>query len=137
MKFGGHPLLVVCLTLVGTVLGACSAPAARMSDNRLPASGAAAPLVVVPTALGRASSLVGLTADEVRNRLGAPDVQRRENASQLWQYADSGCVLLVFLYGGSAAAEQVAHVDEVATPKGQNCMEQLSSRTSRSAALTY
>jgi len=89
------------------------------------------------TDLGRATSLVGMTADEVRNRLGAPDMQRRENMAQLWQYADSGCVLLVFLYGSSAAGEQVAHVDEVATPKGHNCMEQLSSRTSKSAALTY
>jgi hypothetical protein len=137
MKFGGHPLLVVCLALTGTVLGACSAPSARTSANRLPASGATAPLGGAQTELVRATSLVGLTADEVRNRLGAPDVQRRENAAQLWQYADSGCVLLVFLYGGSAAGEQVAHVDEVATPKGHNCMEQFSSRTSRSAALTY
>ena len=79
---------------------------------------------------------MGLTADEVRNRLGAPDVQRRENTAELWQYADAGCVLLVFLYGSSAAGEQVAHVDEVATPRGQNCFEQLSARTTRSAALT-
>jgi hypothetical protein len=137
MKLGGPPLLVVCLALAGTVLGACSSSAARTSANSLPASAATAPLRGGVTEVARASNLVGLTAAEVRNRLGAPDVQRREDTAQLWQYADAGCVLLVFLYTSSTTGEQVAHVDEVATPKGHNCMAQFSSRSSRSAALTY
>ena len=133
MKIGGLPLLVVLLAGAAITLVGCAAPAVRQpSAQAFPV----APMGLEPSVMRPASSLLGLTADEVRNRFGMPDVQRRENTAELWQYADAGCVLLVFLYGSSGAGEQVAHVDEVATPRGHNCLDQLSARPAKSAALT-
>jgi len=133
MRIRALPLLVVFLAWGASTLGGCAVPAARSSATQ--ASPPVTKGLETPRK-GSASSLLGLTADEVRSRFGVPDVQRRENTAELWQYADAGCVLLVFLYGSTAAGEQVAHVDEVAAPRGHNCLDQLSARPSKSAALT-
>jgi hypothetical protein len=133
MKFRVLPPLAAFLALGTATLGGCAVPVvSKPTAQTSPVS----PMSAEVPGKRPASSLVGLTADEVRNRFGMPDVQRRENTAELWQYADAGCVLLVYLYGSSAAGEQVAHVDEVATPRGHNCLDQLSARSSKSAALT-
>jgi hypothetical protein len=44
-----------------------------------------------------AASLTGLTDDAAREKLGAPDIARREAGGALWTYRKADCVLMVYL----------------------------------------
>jgi hypothetical protein len=57
-------------------------------------------------------SLVGLTAGELVQRLGAPALQVREGAGLKLQFRRANCVLDAYLYAsGAGTAERVTHVD--------------------------
>ncbi|CAN5312932.1 hypothetical protein BH11PSE2_BH11PSE2_00190 [soil metagenome] len=44
-----------------------------------------------------AANLTGLTEAAAKEKLGAPDVARREAGGALWTYRKEGCVLFVYL----------------------------------------
>lgn len=52
--------------------------------------------------------LLGMTADSLGDILGQPDVVRRDDGVEVWQYRSEACVLDLFLYGGM---KQVEYVD--------------------------
>jgi len=56
------------------------------------------------------ADLIGLGEPAVRQALGQPKRVRREADAQVWQYAGAGCVVDVFLYGGSRGPA-VVHVE--------------------------
>lgn len=58
-----------------------------------------------------ASDILGLTGDEVTSLLGPPKLARRENRSEVWQYAENGCVLHVFMHGASGTDARVDHLE--------------------------
>jgi hypothetical protein len=54
------------------------------------------------------SDIKGHPPTEVRYRLGAPSLTRREPPAEVWQYSSSACVIDVVFYptpGGSLSAE--------------------------------
>ena len=58
------------------------------------------------------NSLVGLTAQELVGRFGAPALQIREGTSVKLQFRGSRCVLDAYLYpSGSAGTMKVSHID--------------------------
>ncbi len=57
------------------------------------------------------SDILGLTGDEVTSLLGPPNLARRENRSEVWQYAENGCVLHVFMHGTSGTDARVDHLE--------------------------
>lgn len=54
--------------------------------------------------------LIGMVAEQVAGRIGRPDHVWRESPAAVWQYADRGCVLHVFLYP-DAGDMRVRHVE--------------------------
>ena len=72
---------------------------------------AAPPPVVQPQPLEQ-NGLVGLTAQQLVGRFGAPALQIREGTSVKLQFRGSRCVLDAYLYpSGSAGTMRVTHVD--------------------------
>ena len=74
-----------------------------------------------------AASLTGLTDDAAKEKLGAPDIARREAGGALWTYRKADCVLLVYLAdkgqglkvtGVSAAAKKAGDP----APKAETCL---------------
>ena len=124
------------LAMVAIVLGACAgaSPGDRLArKGPTPSSGNPA----TSATDGLATRLVGLSADEVRSRFGNPDVQRSEARAELWQYARSGCVVLIYLYP-DASGSQVTHVDELSEPRtGKACAELMAAPAARAAALSH
>jgi hypothetical protein len=58
------------------------------------------------------AGLVGLTAGELVQRLGAPALQVREGAGLKLQFRRPSCVLDAYLYAsGAGTVERVTHVD--------------------------
>lgn len=55
------------------------------------------------------AGLVGHSARQVRDLMGEPDLIRREDAALLWQYADGGCVLNLFLFGPEDGTALIDH----------------------------
>jgi len=67
-----------------------------------------------------AFSLVGLTAGELVQRLGAPALQVREGAGLKLQFRRPSCVLDAYLYAsGAGTVERVTHV-EARLPSGSD-----------------
>lgn len=57
-------------------------------------------------------SLIGLTAQDLIGRFGAPALQVREGSSLKLQFRGVGCVLDAYLYpSGGSGALKVTHVD--------------------------
>ncbi len=76
------------------------------------------PAVPTPSPQPReGGALIGLTANEVVNRLGKPALQIREGNSFKLQYRGSRCVLDAFLYPAGGGQHRVTHV-EARTPAG-------------------
>lgn len=53
--------------------------------------------------------LIGLSGEEITEKLGKPALIRREGTAEIWQYRRIQCVLDVFLYGNGR--QVVEHVD--------------------------
>jgi hypothetical protein len=82
---------------------ACTAP-------RPPVVEAAKPVVTVAPERGE---LIGLSADDLAQRFGRPDMTFREGAGTKLQYRSARCVLDVYLYQSESGqgVARVAHVD--------------------------
>ncbi|WP_421707325.1 hypothetical protein [Algihabitans sp.] len=57
------------------------------------------------------SELIGAAPERLLAALGRPNVQRREQPAEVWQYESRDCVLDVFLYAVTADNVQVVHVE--------------------------
>ena len=53
---------------------------------------------------------LGQSTDELKNRLGAPSILRREGTVEIWQYQLSDCVIDFFFYD-KAGTLAVTHTD--------------------------
>ncbi|MEO5810414.1 MAG: hypothetical protein ABIR51_10235 [Sphingomicrobium sp.] len=73
---------------------------------------ATVPVPVEPVRVER-GDLIGLTAGELGQRFGAPDLQVREGAGLKLQYRAKNCVLDAYLYGPESGqgVARVMHVD--------------------------
>ncbi len=63
-------------------------------------------------------ALLGKAGSEVAGLLGEPTLLRQEMGAQVWQYAGSRCVLLLYLYEGEDKAYRVTHVEARPRPGG-------------------
>ena len=73
----------------------------------------------VPQGSGLApAALMGKPASEVETLLGRPTLLREEEGAQVWQYASTSCVLLLYLYENDFAAYQVTHMEARAKGDG-------------------
>ena len=54
---------------------------------------------------------MGKGAGEVESLLGQPSLLREEQGAQVWQYASTGCVLLLYLYADELNAFHVTHME--------------------------
>jgi outer membrane biogenesis lipoprotein LolB len=77
-----------------------------------PRQATVAPPTPVQPQQSEQNSLVGLTAQELVGRFGAPVLQIREGTSVKLQFRGSRCVLDAYLYSsGSAGTMRVTHID--------------------------
>ena len=127
---GLRAALVVALL----ALAAC-APAPRPPvASRAPALADLVP--TAPKRLPRANTpgeLVGLSGVEVAGLLGAPSLTRHDDPAEVWQYADGGCVLLVFLYGAAGGSGRVSHAETRGTGASAQCFNRLRGRAPKAA----
>jgi len=79
----------------------------------------------LPPRANTPGELVGLSGAEVAGLLGAPSLTRHDDPAEVWQYADGGCVLLVFLYG---PAGKVSHAETRGVGAGAQCFSRLRGR---------
>ncbi len=79
------------------------------------------------------ADILGMTGVEVTSLLGAPNLARRENRSEVWQYAENGCVLHVFMHGASGTDARVDHLEatDMAGAKSDTdgCLADLAAKT--------
>lgn len=103
----------------GTMTGESSNPEAAVSkdtasvDPMAPAAATAAtpdPDAAIEPDPPKPDELIGMVAEQVAGRIGRPDHVWRESPAAVWQYADRGCVLHVFLYP-DAGDMRVRHVE--------------------------
>ncbi len=81
------------------------------------------------------SQLAGITDRRLVGLLGAPTLLRRDAPAEIWQYAGTNCVMLVFLYqdtGGSLAVRYVEWLSRAArvgyrldAPAQQACLSEI------------
>lgn len=65
-----------------------------------------------PIDLPGPGDLIGLSAGEVRDLMGAPVFRRRDPPAELWQYSSKRCFFDVFLFQGKGApAYRVNHIE--------------------------
>ena len=131
-KVQGRGFLRVGLVLALLVLAAC-APAPRPQlAQRLPVVTNLAPgLPAQPPRANTPGELVGLSSVEVAGLLGTPSLTRHDDPAEVWQYADGGCVLLVFLYGQGGANPRVSHAETRGAGAGTQCFSRLRGRAPR------
>jgi len=84
-----------------------------------------------PARANTPGELVGLSGVEVAGLLGAPSLTRHDDPAEVWQYADGGCVLLVFLYGQAGGAGRVSHAETRGAGAGPQCFSRLRGRAPR------
>lgn len=56
-------------------------------------------------------AIMGKRAGEVESLLGQPSLLREEQGAQVWQYASTSCVLLLYLYTDEMNAYRVTHME--------------------------
>ncbi len=81
------------------------------------------------------SQLAGITDRRLVGLLGAPTLLRRDAPAEIWQYAGTNCVMLVFLYqdtGGGLAVRYVEWLSRAArvgsrldAPAQQACLSEI------------
>jgi len=87
--------------------GTESAPAEQAAPEQTlaPFNGMA---MVPPTPVDdNPDQLLGLSGDDVTEKLGKPALIRRDGAAEVWQYRRVRCVLDLFLYGSEQTVEHV------------------------------
>jgi hypothetical protein len=94
-------LSTACTTNTGGKIGPsapaeATGPAFQGADAVQPAADSSPLLATAP--LPDLERLHGLSADNLRTMLGAPDFRRRDAAAEIWQYRGNGCILDLFLY---------------------------------------
>lgn len=77
-----------------------------------------------------AADLVGHSAAQVEALLGAPDLARREEPAEMWQYAGERCVLNLFLYPREGGRRTVDHAelrsrDPATTAASRPCLKEI------------
>ena len=120
---------VPALAAACIVLAACAAPGgtAARAPGGMPDGAEAAPRIASP------DQIVGLSDGEVAGLFGTPSLLRREEAAQVWQYAASDCVLLVFLYDQGPGEAHGRHAEARAgTPAA--CLSRLQGRATTTAS---
>jgi len=104
--FAAMMLVAACSEMVG--IGRFDGPAE-------PELAAVAPM---PQGSGLApAAIMGKGAGEVESLLGQPSLLREEPGAQVWQYASTSCVLLLYLYADELDSYRVTHME--ARDKGQ------------------
>lgn len=78
---------------------------------RVPAKPETPPAPAVPQQPREPGALIGLAANELVTRFGAPALQIREGNSFKIQYRGARCVLDAFLYPSGGAQLRVTHVE--------------------------
>jgi hypothetical protein len=66
----------------------------------------------------KADALVGKGPQELRAMLGEPQLLRRDQGAEVWQYPGETCVLFLYLYPDEAGAPAVSYVDARLKTKG-------------------
>ena len=129
----------VAAPLALALLSACATP-----DTQLRAADVGTAVMHQPVAAATPASLrsalpapelklIGLTAGEVDQLLGAPNHLRREQPAEVRQYRARDCVLFVFLYDRPAADARVEHVEArsrttLLPMADAECLQQMSGR---------
>ncbi len=104
------PILAAVLALVGACSESISEPSpsahgAAPADGVAPAPETSAGLTPAQPREAEPidpSSLVGLDADAIRQKLGRPGFVRKESGARVWQYFALDCILDLFLYQDGA-----------------------------------
>ena len=95
-----HSLMRKVLVLVSSLLLAACATAPEPVQPTPP-----------PVAPHVGSAIIGLTAAELVQKFGTPDLQIREGESLKLQFRSAECVLDAYLYPTGTAPHRVTHVD--------------------------
>jgi hypothetical protein len=152
MTIGVRMVRWAALGGLALLLPACSLTGGS-SESPPPATGAAAavepaappapaeperPLAALPApeaAPPNPEELFGLGSREVAELLGFPQLRRRENPAELWQYANQSCILDLFFAREDeqtrVAYVQLRSLNPVKMSRGQ-CLAELMQRPGRS-----
>ena len=115
------------LALLG--LAACApAPRPQLAPRSVAMMDLVPGLPAQPPRANTPGELVGLSGAEVAGLLGTPSLTRHDDPAEVWQYADGGCVLLVFLYGAAGGAGRVSHAETRGTSASAQCFSRLRGR---------
>ncbi|WP_282604707.1 hypothetical protein [Pelagibius sp. Alg239-R121] len=110
-----HLPILIAIALSAVVLAGCaqsrkvpsagseaqtssSIPSNTPSSEKAPVQESALPKSDLPKIDDDPSQLIEMTRDDLNALLGQPDLVRRENPAEIWQYRGKGCILDVFLY---------------------------------------
>ncbi len=98
--FLGMMLIAACLEIVGP--GSFNAPAEPQvaSVEPMPQSSGLTP-----------EAIMGKDASEVELLLGHPSLLREEEGAQIWQYARTVCVLMIYLYTDELGVYHVTYIE--------------------------
>lgn len=66
----------------------------------------------------KSEKLVGKGPAALRDMLGEPQLLRRDQGAEVWQYAGETCVLFLYLYPNDAGAPVVSYIDARLKTKG-------------------
>lgn len=106
-------IVITAITIVSGILSACAQPRNIPSAGETQAetsssqpTGESAPIQesavpktpALPEIDDDPEQLITMTRDDLNGLLGQPDLVRRENPAEIWQYRGKDCVLDVFLY---------------------------------------
>lgn len=128
------PWLRTALVVAVLALAACApAPRAQLTYRApammdLAATGPATSQPAQPSRANTPGELVGLSGVQVAGLLGTPSLTRHDDPAEVWQYADGGCVLLVFLYGPTGSAGRVSHAETRGAGASAQCFNRLRGR---------
>ncbi len=114
--FGPNRLRILLLAAM-TALAACATPGTTTGESSNPAAVVSKKTAAIPepdSAIApdppKPDELIGLVAEQVAGRIGRPHHVWHEPPAAVWQYAERGCVLHVFLYP-DAGDMRVRHVE--------------------------
>ena len=105
---------------------AVSAPAAGATASQATPVALAPPPAPAPRVAPPPPKLIGMSRSDLFVLLGVPSLIRNDAPAQIWQYANSACVLHLFLYERGAGSYRVEHYEVsergAAPAGGQACV---------------
>jgi hypothetical protein len=115
------PIVLTVIAALALTAGEASArPKKKKTPEPAPAT---APLTVPapppPPAIPSLASLVSASEDQVKAKLGVPDIARREGASAMWTYAWPDCALLVYFKSPDGRTLRVSGASAGPRKRGQ------------------